>query len=61
MSLQKRQERIAEYRHLTLYGSWTFNTIGLEECARFVVQRQVPLKELITHRFRLDQAGEAFA
>jgi threonine dehydrogenase-like Zn-dependent dehydrogenase len=49
------------HRHLTLYGSWTFNTIGLEECARFVVQRQVPLKELITHRFRLDQAVEAFA
>ena len=49
------------HRHLTLYGSWTFNTLGLEECARFVVRRQVPLKKLITHRFRLDQAVEAFA
>ena len=47
------------HRHLTLYGSWTFPTVGLEECARFVVDRGVPLKKLITHRFRLDQAEEA--
>ena len=48
------------HRHLTLYGSWTFPTVGLEECARFVVDRGVPLPKLITHRFRLDQAVEAF-
>ena len=48
------------HRHLTLYGSWTFPTVGLEECARFVVDRGVDLEKLITHRFRLDQAEEAF-
>jgi len=48
------------HRHLTLYGSWTFPTVGLDECARFVVDRGVDLNELITHRFRLDQAEEAF-
>src|SRR5262249_34366808 len=48
------------HRHLTLYGSWTFPTVGLAECARFVVDRRVPLGRLITHRFRLDQADEAF-
>lgn len=48
------------HRHLTLYGSWTFPMVGLEECARFVVDRQVPLDQLITHRFNLDQAEEAF-
>ena len=47
------------HRHLTLYGSWTFPTVGLEECARFVIDRQVPLDKLITHRFRLEQAEEA--
>jgi len=47
------------HRHLTLYGSWTFPTVGLEECARFVIDRQVPLSKLITHRFRLEQAEEA--
>ena len=48
------------HRHLTLYGSWTFPNVGIEECARFVVDRSVPLARLITHRFRLDQAAEAF-
>jgi threonine dehydrogenase-like Zn-dependent dehydrogenase len=48
------------HRHLTLYGSWTFPMVGLEECAQFVVDRQVPLDRLITHRFPLDQAEEAF-
>jgi threonine dehydrogenase-like Zn-dependent dehydrogenase len=48
------------HKHLTIYGSWTFSTVGLAECARFVVDRQVPLDRLITHRFRLDQADEAF-
>src|SRR6185437_6242016 len=47
------------HRQLTLYGSWTFPTVGLDECARFVVDRGVDLNELITHRFRLDQAEEA--
>lgn len=47
------------HRHLTLYGSWTFSTVGLEECARFIVDRAVPLPKLITHRFRLDQAAAA--
>jgi threonine dehydrogenase-like Zn-dependent dehydrogenase len=48
------------HRHLTIYGSWTFPTVGLAECARFVVDRHVPLHRLITHRFRLGQAEEAF-
>jgi threonine dehydrogenase-like Zn-dependent dehydrogenase len=48
------------HRHLTLYGSWTFPTVGLEECARFVIDRGVPLPKLITHRFHLEQAAEAF-
>lgn len=48
------------HKQLTIYGSWTFSTVGLEECARFVADRGVPLDGLITHRFRLDQAEEAF-
>jgi threonine dehydrogenase-like Zn-dependent dehydrogenase len=48
------------HRHLTLYGSWTFSSVGLDECARFIVRRQVPLEQLISHRFRLDQAADAF-
>jgi threonine dehydrogenase-like Zn-dependent dehydrogenase len=48
------------HKHLTIYGSWTFSTVGMEECARFVVDRAVPLQRLITHRYPLDQAVEAF-
>jgi threonine dehydrogenase-like Zn-dependent dehydrogenase len=48
------------HKNLTIYGSWTFSAVGQEECARFVVDRRVPLGHLITHRFRLDQATEAF-
>jgi threonine dehydrogenase-like Zn-dependent dehydrogenase len=48
------------HRQLTLYGSWTFSTVGLAECAEFIVDRQIPLGRLITHRFTLDQAADAF-
>jgi hypothetical protein len=34
--------------------------IGQEECARFVAERRIPLAKLITHRFKLDQAPEAY-
>jgi threonine dehydrogenase-like Zn-dependent dehydrogenase len=47
-------------RQLTLHASWTFSTLIQEECARFIVKRRVPLKRLLTHRFRLAQAAEAY-
>ena len=48
-------------KQLSISGSWTFSNTGLEECARFIVDRRVPLRKLITHQFRLDQADQAFA
>lgn len=47
-------------KQLTVYGSRTFSTVGLEEVARFVVDRKVPLAKLISHEFGLEQAPEAF-
>jgi threonine dehydrogenase-like Zn-dependent dehydrogenase len=47
-------------RQLTIHASWTFSTVIQEECARFVVKRRVALGRLITHRFRLEQAAEAY-
>ena len=44
----------------TVYGSWTFSKSELFEIARFMVDAQVPLEKLITHRYTLDQAVEAF-
>lgn len=48
------------HRHLTLYGSWTFPSVGLSECARWIVDRRIPLSKLITHQFSLDDAEQAF-
>jgi threonine dehydrogenase-like Zn-dependent dehydrogenase len=48
------------HRQVTLYGSWTFNPVGMAECARFVIDRKVPLKKLLTHRFKLEEAEEAY-
>jgi threonine dehydrogenase-like Zn-dependent dehydrogenase len=47
-------------RQLTLHASWTFSAVGQWECARFVAERQVSLRKLLTHRFRLEQADEAY-
>src|SRR5437764_2559278 len=47
-------------RQLTVHASWTFSAVGQAECARFVADRAIPLKRLLTHRFRLDQADDAY-
>jgi threonine dehydrogenase-like Zn-dependent dehydrogenase len=47
-------------RQLTILASWTFSTVGQEECARFIADRRIPLARLLTHRFKLDQAAEAY-
>jgi len=30
------------------------------QCARFIAERRIPLHRLITHRFKLEQAAEAY-
>jgi len=47
-------------RQLTIHASWTFSAIGQEECAKFVAEKKIPLKKLLTHRFTLDQAEAAY-
>jgi threonine dehydrogenase-like Zn-dependent dehydrogenase len=47
-------------RQITLHASWTFSGVGQEECAHFVARRRIPLGRLLTHRFALDQAAEAY-
>lgn len=48
------------FKVLTIYGSWTFSKAELIEIARFFVDTAAPLEQLITHRYRLDDAIEAF-
>ena len=47
-------------RQVTLIGSWTFSTVGQAECAQYVADRSVDVDKLFTHRWKLDQAKEAY-
>jgi threonine dehydrogenase-like Zn-dependent dehydrogenase len=48
------------HRQLTLYGSWTFSSVGLAEAAQFVADRAVPLRSILTRQFPLEDAAAAF-
>lgn len=48
------------HNHLTLIGSWTFSTFGLGEAARFVADRNVPLRSLITQTCSIEGAPGAY-
>jgi threonine dehydrogenase-like Zn-dependent dehydrogenase len=41
-------------------GSWTFSNQGQAECAEFIAERNVDVERLFTHRWRLEQAEEAY-
>ena len=45
---------------MTLVASWTFSNIIQAECATFSVERKVDVDALFTHRWKLDQANEAY-
>ena len=48
-------------RQLTIVASWTFSQLGQAECAQFVADRKIDVEKLFTHRWRLDQAEEAYS
>ena len=47
-------------RQATVVASWTFSTVGQEECAQFIVDRGIKVDDLFTETWRLDQAEEAY-
>jgi len=47
-------------RQVTLVGSWTFSKQGQAECAEFVADHGVDVEKLFTHRWKLEQAEEAY-
>src|SRR5256885_8169099 len=47
-------------RQVTLIGSWTFSAMGMQECAEFIAKKKIPLERIFSHRWRLEQAGEAY-
>jgi threonine dehydrogenase-like Zn-dependent dehydrogenase len=47
-------------KQLTIIGSWTFSTSIQAECARFIADRKIAVDHLFTHRWRLEEADEAY-
>jgi threonine dehydrogenase-like Zn-dependent dehydrogenase len=47
-------------KQLTLIGSWTFSAMGQLECARFVADNRIDLDAIFSHRWKLEQADEAY-
>ena len=47
-------------RQVTLIGSWTFSAMGMLECARFIADQKINLERIFTHRWRIEQADEAY-
>ena len=47
-------------RQVTLIGSWTFSAMGMLECARFIDDNHIDLERIFSHRWKLEQAGEAY-
>jgi threonine dehydrogenase-like Zn-dependent dehydrogenase len=47
-------------RQVTLIGSWTFSAMGMLECAEFVARQKIALERIFSHRWKLDQADEAY-
>jgi threonine dehydrogenase-like Zn-dependent dehydrogenase len=48
-------------KQLTVIGSWTFSSVIQAECAGFIADRGIDVERLFTHRYKLDQAAEAYA
>ncbi len=47
-------------RQVTLVASWTFSKQGQAECAEFVADKRIDVERLFTHRWKLEQAREAY-
>jgi len=47
-------------RQVTLIGSWTFSTVGQQECTDFVADRGIDVDKLFTHHWTLEQADTAY-
>jgi len=47
-------------RQVTLVASWTFSKMGQADCAEFIGDRKIPADKIFTHRWKLDQAEEAY-
>jgi threonine dehydrogenase-like Zn-dependent dehydrogenase len=45
---------------MTLMTSWTMSIVQQRQCAEFVAANNLPIDELFTHRWQLEQVAEAY-
>jgi hypothetical protein len=43
-------------RQINMLGSWTFSRSGQDDCTRFVVKHNLPVDNIITHKFKIEDA-----
>jgi threonine dehydrogenase-like Zn-dependent dehydrogenase len=48
-------------RQLTVMTSWTMSVPDLFDCSRFVAERALPMDDIFTHRWALEDAAQAYA
>ncbi len=48
------------FRQLTIFGHWTFNVAGQQDCARYIAERGIDVDAIFTDRWKLEQAREAY-
>jgi (R,R)-butanediol dehydrogenase/meso-butanediol dehydrogenase/diacetyl reductase len=48
------------HKQLTILGSWTFSIAGQADCARFVAEKKLPVRDLFTHSFAINDAQSAY-
>jgi threonine dehydrogenase-like Zn-dependent dehydrogenase len=47
-------------RQITVLTSWSMSIVHQAECARFIARHRLPIDDLFSHRWSLDQAEEAY-
>ena len=47
-------------RQVSVVGSWTFSIAGQKNCADFCARHELPVDDLFTHSFGLEDADEAY-
>jgi threonine dehydrogenase-like Zn-dependent dehydrogenase len=47
-------------KQLQVIGAWYFPLSEFQEISEFIASRKIPVKKMITHRFSIGQAAEAF-
>lgn len=48
------------HSQMPLMTSWTLSVVQQHKCAEFVARNRLPIDEMFSHRWRLDQIVEAY-